>query len=435
MSAFDWSLATKLANAGFDLDFISLSNSLGIQQGPLALGKKDAEQQNSKEKISSQLKMAGQLWSICKDYEMELPSVKTPDTFDGRMRHAKVCRESDVLLGRLKVTCADIWLGIYQSRKNEWPINVLLDLISWLLEACESLIGLKQWSTVNSLLAQVIQSTGTLEEIVQDAFAGDSPERIFLSDDDSLPVSECERACLLWVKAKVMSFHVLMQLKGATDWKLSHDQLQDILIGISGRYMKVSMFMEYRRASTSVAVQFINSCQYEEAIQILKSLLKFHKPWRATEDSKLQHKINHIIALNSRKCSLLLAWCHFHVEESFQAGSLADPFVADLPGVMREWLQKLDALDSEYHETCLDASRHLDQYLKQNVKAPHWLESCAWACSQLMCGTQWKWMPRIISQYAHTHSINKGDKNECTVQFDRISWYHMCLQITDKFFW
>ena len=415
MSECDWSLPTKLAKAGFDLDSIPLGNSFGIQQGSLGFGRQDAERPTSKDAVSCQLKMAGLLWSICKDYEMELPSIKIPDSFHDRMTHAKVCRESDVLLCRLKVTCAEIWVGLYASRKDKWPMNVLLDLISWLLEASESLIGLRQWSTVNSLLGHVETAAGTLEEMVQNASAGGSQDRIFFSDDDSQPCTDCERACLLWVKAKVISFQVVMQLKGSMDWKIGNDRLQDILNGIPDRCMKVSMCMEYQRLTTSVVVHFIKSSQFEEASHILESLLKFHESLSTTEEPISQRNINDIVALRRRKCSMLLVWCQIHAEGSFQASSLPGPLLAELPGVIAEWLQKFDSIDLEDYEACLDASRYLDRYLKQNAKAPRILESCAWACTQLLHQSRWKWMPHIISQYAHMHSIHKGKINDGNV--------------------
>jgi len=103
--------------------------------------------QNPSPDLSQAMQTAGTLWSICLEHENQ-DSDKMVDGEDSQVDYI----HDKTLIAMIKSKSCYVWLDAFMQNRELWPSSLVLELASWICNACESLATVHQYSTIYSLI-------------------------------------------------------------------------------------------------------------------------------------------------------------------------------------------------------------------------------------------------------------------------------------------
>ena len=340
---------------------------------------------------SSQIEMAGTLWSICKQFEMDQKGVDN----GGEL----------VLLATIKSKCCQIWMNMYKNFKDKFSVEKCVQLLSWVLEAGESLLLSHQYTVLSQLLLRVQHAFAPrIGDIVSELSLKASDEALKTVED----VTSFYHPYLCWLKICLLSGNASL-CSGAADASLHH-LVQEILNSISQYILmpkhRLICQLECIRLELSFVAELVPEAEFEKAEVLLEQI------WAAfpkiiqdinEDDSSIKEQPLFSCQLLQNKVLIYLYWCALCRGNNIKAQNMLGgcQIPAKYSGIIQQALRKLSEINSfpvidesipnHFWKLCHDLHQTLGQVGDKVICL------IAWACIQLI---ERPGMTPFLSEYA-----------------------------------
>ena len=185
------SFLNALYRAGFDEHFASLS-------GPNGGDKR------------TRLDQARRLWEVCLEHESSVPGVRSPAVVDAAILKDRA------LIASVRATCCEVWLAAWEQGRGSSGLRegtaAFLQIVEWVLQACDSLILCRQYSALCLLLERV--NLGMVLEAAGGITGGDGKAKGEAKGEAD--VVERTRPVMLAIKMLMYRAYASMQCKTTT---------------------------------------------------------------------------------------------------------------------------------------------------------------------------------------------------------------------------
>jgi hypothetical protein len=340
---------------------------------------------------SSQVDMAGTLWSICKQFEMDQKDIDA----GGEL----------ILLATIKSKCCQIWMNMYENFKEKFSPEKCVQLVSWVLEAGDSLLLSHQYNVLSQLLQRVRSVLADqIGDIVSELSIKASKETLDTVED----VYSFYHPCLCWVKVCLLSGNARL-CSGAADASLPL-LVQDI-VNLISHYISIPQHrlvccLECIRIELFFVAKLVQEAEYQKA-EVLLEQIRSVIPKIIQEinehDCSIQKQLLISIERLRNKALIYIFWCDLCTGDNILAQDMpgGSPSPGKYGDIIRRALRRLYEINSfaiidesdpnHFSKLCHDLHQALAQVGDKVICL------IAWACIQLI---ERPGMTPFLSKYA-----------------------------------
>ena len=307
------SLAERLNRLGFDETVIKYGGN------KFCLANPPSEVAIS---LAKQVEVAGDLWAVCIEHEAENPGILrgtecslTDHTYDM------------TLISVIRNKACHVWLDAFLHYRDRWPDAQVMQLLGWVLEACESLAKVQQYSTIFPL-------TDRVKNILFDRLDGMVNENKLSGSSEELGES-CENSSAqlkqLLLKVRILIWRALASMKMNLDTSKRdyHEIDRNInlwLRKIGDPNLKTLLECQCYRLKMDAGMRLLKSEEYDHALEVFCNLMMKSNQIEyllGSREVKNQNAIMQDISMMNKRLLIGLFWsrvCHESGEFSLGHG-------------------------------------------------------------------------------------------------------------------
>ena len=336
-------------------------------------------------KTKASLDKAGRLWELCLRHESSVPEVLSAAAVD-----AGILKDQS-LIASVRATCCEVWLGAWEQggrqgrQGRQGTTSAFLQIVEWVLQACDSLILCRQFSALWLILERV-----DLSKVLEAAVGITGADEMADAEAD---VMARLRPVVLATKMHLYRAYASMQCRTATAdlSAMGHavDAARQYLEQVQGDVAQVYCDSECMSVGVRFMGLLLDAEELEAAHELLKAL--------SSVVSRLREKDEDLGRAWEARMVVGWIWCgRVRDIEMTKGCTLVDRLVA----LSLEGLRCLE--DAEDLDPGLDArgeaSRRLDALVRGN--GADVAEALGKACASMV--PRRRGMRMVLSTYAWT---------------------------------
>lgn len=329
----------------------------------------------SEEALVSRLKVAGNVWTLCKEFEICNPEIlKNQDYSNAEIMHDRA------LLGTVKCRLCHIWLDAYSHYRERWPETEIRQLMEWILEGCESLAISNQYSSISSLIERTkIELFTHLDDFIDGCCLEGNAAC-------SKGLEGCCESCIDYFQP-IIDMITLLYWGAFSSRCCNVDTCKDkfdrvdaqvdrFLEKVASLNLRMECAIQCSNVRLAFGMRFLKEENYEQCLAVLHMLRHYikyiHREISSMENMEESCSLLKKVSYIEHKLMVCLTWGHICHGRDDEEDNVRYCHETDFKCVTKalEGLYMISNFDDSWENTPdlqLDHSQKLDKFLESNI--------------------------------------------------------------------